>query len=91
MYIFHNGGNEKIYLSSADWMKRNLSRRIEVAFPVYNEELKSMVKDIVNIKLNDNVKARIIDEKQTNMYRSSEGQQHRSQYEIYDYIKGRKH
>jgi len=91
VYIFHNGGNEKIYLSSADWMKRNLSRRIEVAFPVYNEELKSMVKDIVNIKLNDNVKARIIDEKQTNMYRSSEGQQHRSQYEIYDYIKGRKH
>jgi len=91
VYIFHNGGNEKIYLSSADWMKRNLSRRIEVAFPVYNEELKSMVKDIVNIKLNDNVKARIIDEKQTNMYRSSEGQQHRSQYEIYDYIKSRKH
>ena len=74
VYIFHNGGNEKIYLSSADLMKRNISRRIEVALLFYNEELKSMVKDIVNIKLNDNVKARIIDEKQTNMYRSNEGQ-----------------
>lgn len=90
VYIFHNGGDEKIFLSSADWMKRNLSRRIEVAFPVYNEELKKMVKDIVNIKLSDNVKARIIDEKQTNMYRSNEGlEQHRSQYEIYDYLKSR--
>jgi polyphosphate kinase len=91
VYIFHNGGNERIFLSSADWMKRNLSRRIEVAFPVYNEELKKKVKDIVNIKLSDNVKARIIDEKQTNMYRSNEGHTpHRSQYEIYDYLKSRK-
>lgn len=66
VFIFHNGGDEKIFLSSADWMKRNLSRRIEVAFPVYSEELKKHVKDIINIKLKDNVKARIIDEKQTN-------------------------
>ncbi|HMT12223.1 MAG TPA: polyphosphate kinase 1, partial [Ignavibacteria bacterium] len=91
VYMFHNGGNERIFLSSADWMKRNLSRRIEVAFPVYNEDLKKKVKDIVNIKLSDNVKARIIDEKQTNMYRSHEGHEpHRSQYEIYDYLKSRK-
>ncbi len=88
VYIFHNGGNEKIYLSSADWMKRNLSRRIEVAFPVYNDELKNMIKDIINLKLIDNVKARIIDEKQTNTYViSPDGSRHRSQYEIYDYIK----
>lgn len=88
VYIFNNGGDEKIYLSSADWMKRNLSRRIEVAFPVYNTELKNMIKHIVNIKLNDNVKARLIDEKQTNTYRKTESpQDHRSQYEIYDYMK----
>lgn len=88
VYIFNNGGNEKIYLSSADWMKRNLSRRIEVAFPVYNENLKNFIKHIVNIKLNDNVKARIIDEKQTNQYRVTQSTtEHRSQYEIYDYIK----
>ncbi|MFI5211829.1 MAG: phospholipase D-like domain-containing protein, partial [Ignavibacteria bacterium] len=88
VYIFHNDGNEKIYLSSADWMKRNLSRRIEVAFPIYGKDLKKLVKDIINIKLSDNVKARIIDEKQTNEYRNpEEADLHRSQYEIYDYFK----
>ena len=88
VYIFNNGGNEKIFLSSADWMKRNLSRRIEVAFPVYDAELKNMIKDIIDLKLNDNVKARIIDEKQTNVYvTSSDNTRHRSQYEIYDYLK----
>lgn len=88
VYIFNNGGKEKIYLASADWMKRNLSRRIEVGFPVYDENLKNIIKHIVNIKLNDNVKARIIDEKQTNQYRISQSEyEHRSQYEIFDYIK----
>lgn len=88
VYIFNNGGNEKIYLSSADWMKRNLSRRIEVAFPVYDNDLKNIIKHIVNIKLSDNVKARIIDEKQTNVYRKTEStSEHRSQYEIYEYMK----
>jgi len=88
VYMFHNGGNEKIYLSSADWMKRNLSRRIEVAFPVYNEELKNTIKHILNIKLHDNVKARVIDEKQTNTYVLSDSTSgHRSQYEIYEFMK----
>lgn len=91
VYIFHNSGDEKIYLSSADWMKRNLSRRIEVAFPVYDPELKEQVKKIINIKLSDNVKARIIDEKQQNNFREhSESDSHRSQYEIYDYLKSQK-
>ncbi|MCX7877710.1 MAG: polyphosphate kinase 1 [Ignavibacteria bacterium] len=87
VYIFHNGGNEKIYMSSADWMRRNLSRRIEVAFPVYDENVKKFVRDIVNIKLRDNQKARIIDEKQINSFVKANGEPHRSQYEIYDYVK----
>ncbi len=88
VYIFNNGGNEKIYLSSADWMKRNLSRRIEVAFPVYEPILKKLIKDIIDIKFSDNVKARIIDEKQTNQFkRNGEEILHRSQYEIYDFLK----
>ncbi len=88
VYIFNNGGDEKIYLSSADWMKRNLSRRIEVAFPVYDKELKNLIKHIVNIKLDDNVKARVIDEKQTNEYRKTESTEpQRSQYEIYEFLK----
>ncbi|MCI0449022.1 MAG: phospholipase D-like domain-containing protein, partial [Chlorobi bacterium] len=88
IYIFHNNGNEKIFLSSADWMKRNLSRRIEIAFPIYNKELKKRVNDIMKIKLQDNIKARIIDEKQTNEYRHDEsGERHRSQDDVYDYLK----
>ena len=88
VYIFHNKGNEKIFLSSADWMKRNLSRRIEIAFPVYNKELKKRVKEIMKIKLHDNVKARIIDEKQTNEYKRTEPETpHRSQDEVYDFLK----
>lgn len=87
VYIFHNGGSEKFYLSSADWMKRNLSRRIEVAFPIYNEELKKKIKDIINIKFNDNTKTRILDEKQINEYRRNNEKPSRSQYEIYDYLK----
>lgn len=88
VYIFHNNGDEKIYLSSADWMKRNLSRRIEVAFPVNHPKIKKLIMDITAIKLEDNVKARIIDEKQTNEYKIvTTGKPHRSQYEIYDYLK----
>jgi polyphosphate kinase len=90
VYIFHNGGREKIYLSSADWMKRNLSRRIETAFPVYDKELQKIIKGIINIQLNDNVKARIIDEKQTNEYmHNGSSRLIRSQLEIYDYLKSK--
>jgi polyphosphate kinase len=88
VYVFHNNGNERIFLSSADWMKRNLSRRIEVAFPVYDKSLQKVIKDILSIQLNDNVKARIIDDKQSNNYRVGDDViSHRSQDEIYDYFK----
>jgi polyphosphate kinase len=88
VYIFHNEGDEKIYLSSADWMKRNLSRRIETAFPVYDKELQKTIKDIIGIQMQDNVKARIIDEKQVNEFqKNGPGISMRSQVEIYDYLK----
>jgi polyphosphate kinase len=88
VYMFHNNGDEKIFLSSADLMKRNLSRRIEVAFPIYDPELKQKIQDIMKIKFEDNIKARVIDEKQTNEYhRLNPETPHRSQYEIYDYLK----
>jgi polyphosphate kinase len=88
IFLFANGGNEIVYLSSADWMKRNLSRRIEVAFPVYDEKLKQELKDILLIQLNDNVKARIIDEKQQNKYVINDPEkQIQSQYEIFEYLK----
>jgi polyphosphate kinase len=86
--IFHNDGNEKVFLSSADLMKRNLTNRIEVAFPIYDENLKQEVKDIVNIQLSDNTKARIIDENQINEYKKDgTGRKVRAQFEIYEYLK----
>lgn len=88
IFIFYNGGKEKIYLSSADLMRRNLSNRIEVAFPIYDENLKQEIKAIINLQLSDNTKARILDEKQINEYKKDEsGRKVRAQFEIYEYLK----
>ena len=86
--IFHNNGDEKIYISSADWMTRNLDHRIEVATPIFSKKLKKVIKDLIDIQFSDNVKARIIDEKQTNRYveRTATQREIRSQMEIYEYL-----
>jgi polyphosphate kinase len=60
IYYFENGGDSKIYLASADWMPRNLDRRVEVAFPVEAEDVKNEVMEILNTTLADNVKARVM-------------------------------
>ncbi len=89
IYIFENGGDEKIFFGSADWMTRNLDRRIEVIAPIYNEEISREFKDILEIQLKDNVKARIQDKEETNTYvKKSPGDKAiRSQIEIYEYLK----
>jgi len=88
IYIFHNNGDKKYFLSSADWMKRNLSRRIEVAFPIYDKEIQKQIQKVINLQLNDNQKARIIDQKQTNKYKAAiEGKMIRSQVETYQLLK----
>ncbi len=81
VYIFHNGGDELYYLSSADWMNRNLSHRIEVAFPVYSTRLKHTLRTIIDLQLADTVKARIVDSEQANRYRKGP-QEVRAQYAI---------
>ncbi|OGX87467.1 polyphosphate kinase 1 [Hymenobacter lapidarius] len=58
VYVFAHGGQEKVYVSSADWMTRNLDRRVEVAFPVLNEELRAEVRHLLDLQRHDNVKAR---------------------------------
>ncbi len=88
VFIFHNGGDEEIYFASADWMVRNLRHRIETAVPVYDKKFRKIIKDIINIQLADNVKARIIDEEQSNRYRrDSSDLPIRSQVETYYYFK----
>lgn len=68
VFIFHHSGEDLTYLSSADWMVRNLSHRIETAFPVYEDTLKAAIKEYIQIQLNDNVKARILDKNFSNAY-----------------------
>lgn len=69
VFIFHNNGNEKIFISSADWMTRNLDHRSEVATPIYDEKIKKIIKDLIDIQLKGNQKVRIIDRHQTNKYK----------------------
>ncbi|MGA9327131.1 MAG: polyphosphate kinase 1 [Salegentibacter sp.] len=89
IYLFENGGNEEIYFGSADWMTRNLDRRIEVIAPIYDKDIAQEFKDILNIQLHDNMKARIQEAEETNQYveKKAEEQAIRSQVEIYNYLK----
>ena len=87
LFIFHNGGNEKVYISSADWMVRNLDHRVEVTCPIKDAGIRKMLVDIFNIQLSDNVKARILDNELSNMYVERNGNERiRSQEEIYNYL-----
>jgi polyphosphate kinase len=71
VFIFCNGGDEKYFISSADWMSRNLDHRSEVAVPVYDTESQQEMKHIINLQLRDNRKARILGGKEENTYRLS--------------------
>jgi polyphosphate kinase len=87
--IFANGGNEKVFLSSADWMTRNLDRRVEVTFPIYDPKLQKELKEFLEIQWSDNVKARILDEQLSNQYRPRKGEAVRSQSAFYELLKDR--
>ena len=89
IYIFENDGNEEIYFGSADWMTRNLDRRIEVIAPIYDKDIAREFKDILNLQLKDNLKARIQDAEESNRFvqRSKGEAVIRSQYEIHKYLK----
>jgi polyphosphate kinase len=89
VFIFHNNGQEKIFLSSADWMSRNLDNRSEVAVPVYDEEIRRQIRDIIHLQLSGNTKVRILDRRQENHYkRPKPGEKKvRAQDEIYNYLK----
>ncbi len=89
VFIFHNNGDEKIYITSADWMSRNLDSRSEVAVPIYDKEVRKQLKDIINIQLSGNTKVRILDSTLANEYvKPKPGEKKiRVQDEVYNYLK----
>ena len=87
VFVFHNGGKEKVYISSADWMVRNLDHRVEATCPILDDRLKQELKDILNIQLQDNVKARVLNNELNNDYvQNDHATSVRSQVETYNYL-----
>ncbi|MFZ4057122.1 MAG: polyphosphate kinase 1 [Ferruginibacter sp.] len=85
--IFHNGGNEKVFISSADWMVRNIDHRVEAACPIFSKEIKQEIKDILQIQLSDNIKARKLDNQLSNQYINPRNTRKvRSQVDTYNYL-----
>lgn len=86
--VFESAGEQKMFISSADWMTRNMDYRIEVGCPIYDKDLKVRIMDILNLQLRDTIKARIIDQTQNNQYVARGNRKKlRSQTEIYRYLK----
>lgn len=85
IYIFGNNGDQKIYISSADWMTRNIENRVEVSCPIYDENIKKQIIDTFNLSWNDNVKARLLNTSSENEYKVDNKEKVRSQFAIYDY------
>ena len=85
--IFHNSGEEKVFISSADWMVRNIDHRIEAACPILEKDLQEEIKKLLNIQLSDNVNARILDNDLSNQYVNPRNKiKIRSQLETYNYL-----
>lgn len=88
VFVFHNDGDNEMYMASADWMNRNLNRRIELGFPIYDENIKSEVMEILKLQLADNTKARVLDSEHNNLPRSAAGTKKiRAQIETYKLLK----
>ena len=86
IYIFENDGSPKMYISSADWMTRNIDNRIEVACPILDENLQKELLDTFMISWNDNVKARLVNTAKKNAFVQNKGKSIRSQWATYDYF-----
>jgi polyphosphate kinase len=87
VYIFENNGDQKIYISSADFMTRNIENRVEVATPIYDSYIKNQILDTFEISWNDNIKSRLVNQLRLNKSRKSKKNNNRSQWMNYDYFK----
>ena len=91
VWIFGNNGDESVFLTSADLMARNLDHRVEVGFPILDPLVKSEIREIINIQLRDNTKAREINQLNNNRYKRNRAKiQNRAQIDIYTYLKYKK-
>ncbi len=86
IYVFYNEGNWEIYLSSSDFLTRNLRRRIEVAFPIYDKSLINEIITILEFQLRDNTKAKLLDKNINNIDKKTGKKKYRSQQDIYKYL-----
>jgi polyphosphate kinase len=85
--LFYNNGNEKMFISSADWMVRNIDHRVEIACPIYNKAIQQELKEILQIQLSDNIKARKLDNLLSNQYVNPRNTKKiRSQVETYNFL-----
>ncbi|MBV6426054.1 MAG: Polyphosphate kinase [Haliscomenobacter sp.] len=91
VYWFANGGEEVLYLASADWMTRNLDRRVEVVFPIYHTGHAAELKHLIHLQLRDNAKARIVDDDLSNSYKPSlpGGPVYRAQTDTYAFLQSK--
>ncbi len=89
IFVFHNNGDKRYYLSSADLMERNLDRRFEVITPVFDSDIQQEIDAFLDIQLADNTKSRIIDENQNNSFKKRRpfSKSVRAQIEIYNFLK----
>jgi polyphosphate kinase len=87
MFHFYNAGDELFFIGSADWLVRNLDKRVEVTTPIYDKEIQEQMRVFLDLQLKDNVKARVIDEKGRNKYVPKKGKAIRSQVAQYDYFR----
>lgn len=85
LLVFCNNDDPKVYISSADWMSRNIENRVEVTCPIYDADIKKELLHVFDISWNDNVKARLLSHTQENKYRRNDLPKIRSQFAIYDY------
>ena len=87
VYVFENGGENKVYISSADLMTRNIEKRVEVACPIYQEDLKNQILETLEITSNDNIKTRLINNEIQNYFVGNSNKKIRSQWDTYKYFK----
>lgn len=89
VYVFADGGKERIYIASADWMERNLHRRIEVACPIYDTQIRNEIKTMLAYQQKDNTKSRLINAPEVNAYKIDDQAPFRYQNKMYDYFKNK--